>query len=288
MQRFVDPGQFQKHCMADRAAGLVTALVPTMGFLHAGHASLISWARENAQRVYLSIFVNPTQFGPGEDLDAYPRDEERDLALAEELGVDAVFTPEAGGVYGPGHATWVEVPALARHLCGVSRPVHFRGVATVVTVLLNLAQPTMAVFGQKDWQQLALIRRMARDLHIPTDVVGRPIVREDDGLALSSRNVYLGPAERAQAPGLHQGLLNAAALARGGLRDAARLKQAIAEHYAAHVPLGEVDYIEIVDPEAIEPVETLTGPALAAVAVRLGGARLIDNELLTPDAGADE
>ncbi len=280
MERIVDPKEFQRRCMADRAEGLRTALVPTMGFLHAGHASLLRWARENADRVYLSVFVNPTQFGPGEDLEAYPRDEEHDLDLAESCGVDRVFTPEPGSVYDSGHATWVEVPPLARHLCGVARPVHFRGVATVVSILLNLAQPTLAVFGQKDWQQLALIRRMVRDLHIPTRIEGRPIVREADGLALSSRNVYLAPAERAQAPGLHQGLLEAARLAGQGLREAAAVKGAIAAYYAQHVPLGEVDYIEIVDPDTIEPVQALTGPALAAVAVRLGKARLIDNELL--------
>jgi len=277
-----DPQQFQDQALAARARGLATALVPTMGFLHEGHASLIRWAAANADRVCVSVFVNPTQFGPGEDLAAYPRNPEGDAALAEACGADVLFTPEPGALYAPDHCTWVEVPPLARHLCGASRPVHFRGVATVVTMLLNLAQPGVAVFGQKDWQQLALIRRMVRDLHLPCRIEGRPIVREADGLALSSRNVYLGPGERAQAPELHAGLLGAAALARAGQRDAAALKAAITAHYAAHVPAGEVDYIEIVDPETVEPVATLTGPALAAVAVRLGRARLIDNELLHP------
>lgn len=282
MEIISDPKLFQDQALAERARGRVTALVPTMGFLHEGHASLIRWAAANADTVYVSVFVNPTQFGPGEDLEAYPRDPERDVALAEACGARAVFMPDPGAIYAPDHCTWVEVPPLARHLCGASRPVHFRGVATVVSILLHLALPHVAVFGRKDWQQLAVLKRMARDLHLPCRIEGRPIVREADGLALSSRNVYLGPAERAQAPELHAGLLHAGALARAGQRDAAALKAAIAAHYAEHVPAGEVDYIEIVDPENVQPVATLEGPALAAVAVRLGRARLIDNELLHP------
>ena len=282
MHRFNDPKEFQEQALADRARGKTTALVPTMGFLHEGHASLIRWAAANADAVYVSVFVNPTQFGPGEDLEAYPRDPGRDAALVESCGATALFMPAPGDIYAPDHCTWVEVPPLARHLCGASRPVHFRGVATVVSILLHLALPHVAVFGQKDWQQLALLRRMARDLHLPCRIEGRPIVREADGLALSSRNVYLGPAERAQAPGLHAGLLHAAALARDGQRDAPTLKAAIAAYYAEHVPAGEVDYIEIVDPENVQPVAALEGPALAAVAVRMGRARLIDNELLRP------
>lgn len=284
MLRITDPKSFQTQAMADRAAGLTTALVPTMGFFHAGHLSLMRWAREHADRVYVSLFVNPTQFGANEDLDAYPADLERDAKLAAGAGVDMLFTPQRDDVYAPDHATWVEVPELGQNLCGLTRPVHFRGVATIVSILLNLAQPSMAVFGQKDWQQLAIIRRMARDLFIPTRIVGRPIVREADGLAMSSRNVYLGEAERAQAPGLQQGLKHIAALADAGERDAATLKQALADFYAEHVPGGEVDYIELVDPDAIVPVDALTGPTLAAVAVRLGKARLIDNLVLLDDS----
>ncbi|MBU1003223.1 MAG: pantoate--beta-alanine ligase [Proteobacteria bacterium] len=280
MKRLSDPKTFQAQAMADRAAGLTTALVPTMGFFHEGHLSLMRWAREHADRVYVSLFVNPTQFGPGEDLDAYPTDQERDARLAEEAGVDVLFTPRHEDVYAADHATWVQVPELAQHLCGASRPVHFRGVATVVSILLNLAQPTCAVFGQKDWQQLAIIQRMVRDLHIPTDIVGRPIVREADGLALSSRNIYLSEAERAQAPGLQQGLKHIAALALAGERDAATLTKALRAFYAEHVPGGEIDYLDLMDPLAISPVQNLTGPTLAAVAVRLGKARLIDNLLL--------
>lgn len=282
MLRTDDPNTFQQLATADRAGGLVTALVPTMGFFHDGHLSLMRWARDNADRVYVSLFVNPSQFGPDEDLEAYPRDLERDAALAAGAGVDVLFTPSPDVLYAPDHATWVQVPALAEHLCGAQRPVHFRGVATVVTMLLNLAQPSLAVFGQKDWQQLALIRRMVRDLHVPTRIVGRPIAREADGLALSSRNVYLEPEHRAQAPGLHEGLMHIRALAREGQREAARLKQALADFYAEHVPDGIIDYVELVDPDAIRPVERVDGPTLAAVAVRLGRARLIDNQLIDP------
>ncbi|BBD09619.1 pantoate--beta-alanine ligase [Desulfovibrio ferrophilus] len=280
MKRLSDAQSFQAQAMADRAAGLTTALVPTMGFFHEGHLSLMRWAREHADRVYVSLFVNPTQFGPSEDLDAYPADLERDARLAEEAGVDLLFTPTREDVYAPDHATWVEIPELGKHLCGASRPVHFRGVATIVTILLNLAQPTLAVFGQKDWQQLAIIRRMVRDLHIPTTIMGSPIVREADGLAMSSRNVYLTAAERALAPGLQRGLQHIATLAESGEHDAEALKQALQAFYAKHVPGGDIDYLELVDPENIQPVQTLTGPTLAAVAVRLGKARLIDNLLL--------
>lgn len=283
MLRIDDPKTFQELALADRAQGLTTALVPTMGYFHEGHLSLMRWARDNADRVYVSLFVNPTQFGPNEDLDAYPRNEERDAKLAAEAGVDVLFAPMRDAVYAPDHATWVQVPDLSEHLCGASRPVHFKGVATVVNILLNLAQPTVAVFGQKDWQQLALIRRMVRDLHIPTRIEGRPIMRETDGLALSSRNVYLSEAERAQAPGLQKGLQYLQTLVAGGEKDAATLKDALRSFYAEHVPAGIVDYVELVDPEAIRPVDRVSGPTLAAVAVELGKARLIDNLLLTPE-----
>ena len=282
MLRIDDPQTFQQLAMADRAQGLTTALVPTMGYFHEGHLSLMRWARDNADRVYVSLFVNPTQFGPDEDLDAYPRDEEKDARLAAEAGVDALFTPSSDTLYAPNHATWVQVPALAEHLCGKSRPVHFRGVATVVSILLNLAQPSFAVFGQKDWQQLALIRRIVRDLRIPTRIEGRPIVREADGLARSSRNVYLSEAGRTQAPGLHKGLEHLLTLVRDGEQDTDKLKDALRAYYAEHVPDGEIDYAELMDPDDIQPVERVTGPTLAAVAVQLGKARLIDNMLLTP------
>jgi len=280
-----DPGQFQALCRQDRCAGKSTALVPTMGYFHAGHLSLMDFARAKAQRVYVSLFVNPTQFGPGEDLEAYPRDFDRDAALAESHGVDLLFAPEPESIYPPGHATLVKVPALAEHLCGQSRPVHFQGVATVVAKLLILAQPAMAVFGQKDWQQLALIRRMVRDLFLPTEIVGRPIVREPDGLAMSSRNVYLSPEERAQAPQIRAGLLLVRERYADGERNPAALREILARHLAERLPLGEPDYLEFVDRDSIQPQAAADDRTLAAAAVRLGRARLIDNILLAGDEG---
>lgn len=278
-----DPGQFSAQCRQDRCAGLVTALVPTMGFFHAGHLSLMDHARSRAQRVYVSLFVNPAQFGPGEDLAAYPRDLDRDAALAEAHGTDLLFAPEPGAMYPAGHATLVQVPALAEHLCGRSRPAHFQGVATVVAKLLVLAQPSLAVFGQKDWQQLALVRRLARDLFLPTEIVGRPIVREPDGLAMSSRNVYLTAEERAQAPQIRAGLLLVRERYAAGERDPAALRRVLADHLARRLPLGEPDYLEFVDRDSIRPQAAADRRTLAAAAVRLGRARLIDNLLLAGD-----
>ncbi|MEW5774501.1 MAG: pantoate--beta-alanine ligase [Thermodesulfobacteriota bacterium] len=283
MRVVTDPGEFSALCRQDRCAGLITALVPTMGYFHAGHLSLMDHARSRAGRVYVSLFVNPTQFGPGEDLAAYPRDLDRDAALAESRGVDLLFAPEPGAMYAPDHATVVQVPALAEHLCGQSRPVHFQGVATVVAKLLILAAPSLAVFGQKDWQQLALVRRMARDLFLPTEILGRPIVREQDGLAMSSRNVYLTPEERAQAPQIRAGLLLVRERYAAGERDPAALRQVLAAHLAERLPLGAPDYLEFVDRDSIQPVAAADERTLAAVAVRLGRARLIDNIILAGD-----
>lgn len=270
----------RRHCRAWRSQGLKTALVPTMGFLHAGHLSLLHYARERADRVALSIFVNPTQFGPGEDLDRYPRDLPRDLALAEKAGVDLVFTPEPAALYQPDHATWVEVPELAKGLCGASRPGHFRGVCTIVLKLLNLARPDLAVFGQKDWQQLAIIRRMARDLDLDAEIAGRPIFREPDGLAMSSRNVYLTPEERAKAPAIHQGLALVQERLAAGERDAARLALIFQAQLAEKLPGARIDYAALVHPETLAPVASLDAPTLMAVAVFVGSVRLIDNMLL--------
>lgn len=252
-----------------------------MGYLHEGHLSLISWARENADKVVVSLFVNPTQFGPQEDLDAYPRDVEHDAGLAAAHGADVLFTPVPEKMYLSGHATWVEVPELARGLCGRSRPTHFRGVTTVVAKLLLLAIPSLAVFGEKDFQQLQIIKRMAKDLNFPSRIVGRPIVREPDGLAMSSRNANLAPEEREQAPHLYQGLRLADELLHQGERDTAVLRRAVAEYYARQLPLAGEDYIEFVDPDTLQAVEEISSPVLLAVAVQFGGARLIDNMLLT-------
>ena len=226
------PESLRQQCRAWRSQGLSVALVPTMGFLHAGHLSLIDHARTCADRLVVSIFVNPTQFGPNEDLDRYPRDLPRDLGLAEAHGADLVFAPEPGAMYHPDHATWVEVPELAKGLCGASRPTHFRGVCTVVLKLLNLVRPAVAVFGQKDWQQLAILKRMVRDLNLDVKLVGRPIFREPDGLAMSSRNVYLTEEERAAAPAIRQGLLRVQDAAAGGERDAAKLALIFRAHLA--------------------------------------------------------
>ena len=265
-----------------RAEGKRIALVPTMGYFHAGHISLMRRAAALADRVIVSRFVNPTQFGPGEDLAAYPRDPERDAALAAEAGVHALFQPDPASMYYPDHATWVEVPALSGTLCGISRPTHFRGVCTVVLKLFHLARPHVAVFGEKDWQQLAIIRRMVRDLNVDVRIEGHPIVREADGLALSSRNAYLTPEERAQAPGIYQGLLMLRERVRGGERDTATLTQAMVDHLKSEVPLGTPDYISIVHPDSLETLTRLEDAALVAVAVRLGRARLIDNLRLLP------
>lgn len=257
--------------------GLRIGLVPTMGYFHEGHLSLMDSCRKRCDRLVVSLFVNPTQFGPGEDLETYPRDEERDARLAEEHGADVLFVPEPGSMYEPDHGTWVQVPEMAKGLCGASRPDHFRGVCTVVCKLFMLARPSVAVFGQKDWQQLAIIRRMVRDLNIPVEIAGHPIVREADGLALSSRNVYLTEEERRNAPNIHAVLRSAAEKAKTGTTDAATLKRFIRDELAAKVPGGRPDYIEIVDPDSLETVNEIRQKALVAVAIFMSRARLIDN-----------
>lgn len=280
MQIFTDPQALAAQCRAWHAAGDDIALVPTMGYYHAGHEDLMTCARGLAKRLVVSLFVNPTQFGPNEDLAAYPRDAERDSAIAAAHGADALFMPEPGAMYAPDHATWVEVPALAKGLCGASRPIHFRGVCTVVLKLLLLTGADVAVFGEKDWQQQAIIRRMVRDLNVPVRIVARPTTREADGLAMSSRNVYLTPEERAVAPQIRAALLAAREAAADGETDVARLRELVLRHWREHLPGGEVDYLEIVHPESLEPLDSADGPALMACAVRLGNARLIDNILL--------
>lgn len=278
-----DPKDFQDRCWQWRCRNMATALVPTMGFFHQGHLQLMDAAREHVGptgKVILSLFVNPTQFGPREDLAAYPRDFERDRAMAESRGVDMLFAPEPAGMYAPDAATWVEVPALSQGLCAASRPTHFRGVATVVAKLLLLALPRLAVFGQKDWQQLAIIRRMVRDLNLPVEIVGQPIVREADGLAMSSRNIYLTPQERGQAPAMFAGLRLAWEAVQAGEASAGRIKTEFLAHLTRNMPAARLDYAEIVHPDSLEPLEEIHGPALMAVAVFVGKARLIDNILL--------
>lgn len=282
MKTITAPDELQHICMNWRVQGQKTVLVPTMGYYHEGHISLMRYAREVGQKVVVSLFVNPTQFGPGEDLAAYPRDPERDAAIAESNGVDILYMPQAESMYSPDHATWVEVPELSRTMCGISRPTHFKGVCTVVLKLLMLAQPEIAVFGRKDWQQAAILKRMAKDLNVPTAIHTCPIVREKDGLALSSRNVYLTPEERAKAPHLYKSLRLAADLAASGEKDANRIMAAMRDYWKANLPEAREDYLTVVDPDRLTPLEQVSGDALCALAVRLGKARLIDNMLLRP------
>jgi len=266
-----------------RKEGLSLGLVPTMGFLHAGHRSLIDRARAENDRVVVSIFVNPIQFGPGEDLSGYPRDLPRDLAVCQEAGAEAVFLPEASDMYPPEARTRVDMTTLTETLCGASRPGHFQGVLTVVTKLFNIIQPDRAYFGRKDAQQLAVIDRLVRDLDIPVTLVPCPLVREPDGLALSSRNVYLSPEERRAALVLSRSL----ALGRERLAEGeTRAEQVKAEMRAmiGEEPLVRLDYLEIVEAATMRPVAEIDRPVLAALAAFVGRARLIDN-FSWPDPG---
>lgn len=262
--------------------GRPVALVPTMGFLHEGHLSLLREARRRVPagqgEVVLTIFVNPTQFGPHEDLDRYPRDEAGDLAKARACGVDVAFCPRDPDAMYPSRSTWVDVEGLSAGLCGRSRPGHFRGVCTIVTKLLALVQPELALFGQKDYQQLAIVRRMHADLFLPGEIVGMPIVREPDGLAMSSRNANLDAQARQDALALPGWLGTVRARFEGGERRVAALLHGAAEALAP----GRVDYVEIVDAEDLRPIEVIERPALCALAVHVGGVRLIDNTVLRP------
>ncbi len=253
--------------------------VPTMGFLHEGHLSLVRKCRQETDYCVVSIFVNPTQFGPGEDFNQYPRDEERDLALLRKEGVDLVFIPTVEEMYPEGYQTYVEVTELSRPLCGQFRKGHFRGVATVVTKLFNIVYPHIAYFGQKDYQQYLIIKRMVKDLNMPVEIKALPIVRERDGLAMSSRNTYLNPEERAQAVALYRALMKAKQAYDEGERSADRIKKTVEEELAKY-PLVKVQYIEVVDGETLKPVERIEGKTLVAVAAFVGKARLIDNVLL--------
>lgn len=270
-----------------RSRKTTVGLVPTMGYLHKGHMSLIRRACAENDTVVVSIFVNPTQFGPAEDFSAYPRDLERDAALCREAGADIVFAPEPAEMYPESYQTFVEVGQLSLGLCGDSRPGHFRGVATVVAKLFNIVGTCHAYFGQKDAQQLAVIRRMVRDLNMPVHVVGMPIIRESDGLAMSSRNTYLNPEERLAARVLSQALRTALTLLSGGERHVERLLSAIREHLAGE-PLAVPEYVVVVDAMTLEPLDTAKGKVLIALAVRIGRTRLIDNVLWDETAGAVE
>jgi len=264
---------------ADRARcdGTRIGLVPTMGFLHEGHLSLIRQAQEQADRVVVSVFVNPTQFGPEEDFQQYPKDVERDLRLVQITGGEVVFVPPIEEMYPKGYSTYVQVEGLTEGLCGASRPGHFRGVATVVTKLFCAVRPHLAVFGQKDAQQAFVIRRMVRDLNMDIDIIIAPTVREPDGLAMSSRNVYLSPKERPHATVLFQALKEAQASIESGERRADRIIQTMRERILAEPVQKAIDYIAVVDTESLQSVMHLKGEVLIALAVWIGKARLIDN-----------
>ncbi len=271
-----------------RAQGETIAFVPTLGALHAGHLSLVHLARERAGRldrpgrIVASVFVNPTQFGPGEDFTRYPRQPERDAEMLAGAGCDLLFLPEVETLYPPGHSTFVEPGGPAEGLEGASRPGHFRGVATVVCGLLNLVRADLAVFGEKDAQQLAVVRRMVKDLHLPVEIVGAPTLREADGLAMSSRNVYLNPEERRAAAVLHRALVAAAAAIAAGERRGEEIRR-ILHTVLTSEPLARIDYAEVVDALTFQPVTQLSGPVVLPLAVRIGTTRLIDNFQLRAD-----
>jgi pantoate--beta-alanine ligase len=270
-----------------RRRRLTVGLVPTMGALHEGHRSLLAAARARNDFVVATIFVNPTQFGPNEDLARYPRPFEEDVRVCSEAGVDLIFRPEPEEMYPPGFRTWIEVTDLQDVLEGASRPGHFRGVATVVLKLLNLVGPDRAYFGQKDAQQARVIARMVSDLNVPVEVVTCPTVREPDGLALSSRNRYLDNEQRRRAPALHEALQQAEALYRAGQRDARILQRAMREKIES-TPGATLDYAAVVDAESFQPVERIDRPVLLALAVRFGATRLIDNHLLQSSVISDQ
>ena len=256
--------------------GLSVGFVPTMGYLHEGHKSLMDAARKGNDKVVVSIFVNPMQFGPTEDLATYPRDLEHDAALCESAGVDLIFHPEPEEMYEKDFCSFVDMTGLTEGLCGKTRPIHFRGVCTVVNKLFNIVTPDHAYFGQKDGQQLAVIKRMVRDLNMDIEIVGCPIVREEDGLAKSSRNTYLNEKERQAALVLSRSLKEGKALMDAGEKDTAKIRKVITDMIEKE-PLAKIDYVEVVDWNTLESVDKVDGPVLTAIAVYIGKTRLIDN-----------
>ena len=274
-------GEMQARSEGLRSLGKKIAFVPTMGYLHEGHLSLFRIGRRQGDHLVVSIFVNPAQFGPGEDLETYPRDFQRDMALSKEERVDIVFAPSEKELYLEKFQTYVSLEQLPKHLCGLSRPVFFRGVATVVCKLFNIIRPHVAVFGQKDYQQLAVIRQMVRDLNLDIKIVGGPTVRETDGLAMSSRNSYLTPDQRLSALSLYRSLTEARQMVDGGVKEAAEIIAAATEWIHSQ-PGTTIDYIAICDPETLDDMEIIDRPALMALAVEVGTTRLIDNMILEP------
>lgn len=259
-----------------RKQGETIGFVPTMGYLHEGHGSLIKEAKKQCDKVVVSIFVNPMQFGVNEDLDSYPRDLEADAKLCDTLGADLIFHPEVEEMYEVDFCSFVDMNGLTKELCGKSRPIHFRGVCTVVNKLFNIVTPDKAFFGEKDAQQLAVIRRMVKDLNMDVEIVGCPIIREEDGLAKSSRNTYLNEEERKAALILSKTIYLGQELVKNGERDSAKLMEAMCENISKE-PLARIDYVDVVSMDTIEKIDTLQGMVLVAVAVYIGKTRLIDN-----------
>lgn len=276
MQIATTINEVRANVKAWKKEGLSVGFVPTMGYLHEGHGSLISRARKENDKVVVSIFVNPMQFGPGEDLESYPRDLDKDSAYCESLGADLIFHPEPEEMYTDGFCSYVDMSVLTEELCGLSRPVHFRGVCTVVNKLFNIVQPDRAYFGQKDAQQLAIIKRMVQDLNMDLEIIGCPIVREEDGLAKSSRNTYLSEEERQAALVLSRAVKLGQELVAGGETDA---KKIVSEMRALieKEPLARIDYVKAVDGLTMQQIDTVKKPMLVALAVYIGKTRLIDN-----------
>lgn len=262
-----------------REQGERIAFVPTMGYLHKGHLDLMRAARGMGSKVVISIFVNPAQFAPNEDFESYPRDFERDIRLATEVGVDLAFLPQTREIYPDGYQTYVNVTEVTRNLCGQSRPVFFRGVATVVTKLFHIVKPHVAVFGEKDFQQLVTIKRLVKDLNMDIAITGHPTVREDDGLAMSSRNAYLKPEERPTALRLNRSLAQAQAMIDSGERDSEAILNSLKEYLTAEGG-ARIDYVQLCHPETLEDVSRIEGPTVLAMAVWVGKTRLIDNRML--------
>jgi len=284
---FNNSDEISSFCRKGRAEGRTLGFVPTMGALHEGHLSLIRRARAENDIVVVSIFVNPTQFGPGEDLEKYPRTFEDDARQCEKCGVDAIFAPPEEEIYPEGYDTYVEQDKLTRVMCGASRPGHFRGVLTVCCKLFNIVGPHVAYFGQKDYQQAVVIRRMVADLRMPLRIEVCPTVRETDGLAMSSRNRYLSPSQRADALCLSRALDLAGEMAARGVADAGEIIQAMKD-LIAKVESATIDYIVIADPDTLKPLEKIATRSLAALAVRIGRTRLIDNTMIKPPGAGDK
>lgn len=273
--------KMQKYADELRAEGKKIALIPTMGFLHAGHLSLIEEGCRHGNEIIVSIFVNPTQFAPGEDLESYPKSFEKDCELAEQSGATIIFAPDKNDLYGENYQTYISLDHLPKHLCGISRPTHFRGVATIVTKLFLITKPHTAVFGQKDFQQLQVIKQMVKDLNFDIKIIGAPIVREPDGLAMSSRNSYLTSEQRKQALCLSQSLKKALELVESGIYDASQIIEQVLKIILVHSET-KIDYIAICDPVTLSDVKIIKAPVLMALAVKIGNTRLIDNVIINP------